>query len=718
MSLNLITETWPGYSDKIGARHLERLAVVYVRQSTPQQVLNHQESTQLQYGLVRRAMALGWSEARVLVIDDDLGQSGTTVEGRQGFQRLVAEVGLDHVGLILGVDMSRLARSSKDWHQLLEMCALFSTLIADLDGIYDPAHFNDRLLLGLKGTMSEAELHILKQRMHQGKLHKARRGELRFPLPIGYVRDATDEIRFDPDEQAQHVVDLIFRKFDEIGTLNGLLRYLVKQGIEVGVRNRQGPAKGSLEWRRPNRMTLQNVLKNPIYAGAYAYGRRQVDRRKKQPGRPSTGRVTRLQPDYHVLIPDHHPAYITWDQYERNVSRLEANRAHGETPGAVRDGASLLAGLVTCGTCGRRMQVRYGGPANVHGYVCNRLATDYGDDFCGYLQGDSLDTFVSQWVLKALEPATLTLSLEATMRLEEERQEMDQLWQLRLERAAYEAERAARHYHLIEPENRLVARQLANEWEERLTAHRQLQEDYQRFLQTQPQVLLPAERDAIAQLAHDIPALWQAATTTMADRKEIVRQIIQRVVVNPEGKSERVQVTIEWFGGDTTSGLVIRPINRLDNLSRYAELCKRIQTLSAQGCRTSEITQLLAQEGFRSPRHAQPFTAEMVRQLKQRLGLGSSRPRPRPPLDQHEWWMTELAKELGISVSTLHLWRKRGELQARWHDQSRKWVAIADTAELNHLVQRCKRSVGEAHRQRWLDAQSVPLGASPSIPRI
>jgi DNA invertase Pin-like site-specific DNA recombinase len=663
-------------------------------------------------------MALGWSEARVLVIDDDLGQSGTTAEGRQGFQRLVAEVGLDHVGLVLGVDMSRLARSSKDWHQLLEMCALFSTLIADLDGIYDPAHFNDRLLLGLKGTMSEAELHILKQRMHQGKLHKARRGELRFPLPIGYVRDASAEIGFDPDEQARHVIHLIFRKFDEIGTLNGVLRYLVKQGIELGVRNRQGPAKGALEWRRPNRMTLQNVLKNPIYTGAYAYGRRQVDSRKKQPGRPSTGRVTQVRQDYHVLISDHHPAYITWDQYERNLSRLEANRAHAETPGAVRDGASLLAGLVICGKCGRRMQVTYGGPANAHGYVCNRLATDYGDEFCGYLQGGSLDTFVSQWVLKALQPATLTLSLEATTRLEQERQEMDQLWQLRLERSAYEAERAARHYHLIEPENRLVARQLANEWEERLTAHRQLQEDYQRFLQTQPQVLSPAEREAIEQLAHDIPALWQAATTTMADRKEIVRQIIQRVIVHPAGKSERVQVTIAWFGGDTTSGLVIRPINRLENLSRYAELCDRIKALSAQGCRPPEITHQLAQEGFQSPRHAKPLTAEMVRQLKHRLGLGPSHPRVRPPLDQHEWWMTELAKELGLSVSTLHLWRKRGELKVRWHEQSHKWVAIVDATELNRLKQRRQRSVGERNRQRWLDAQPVPLSVSQSVPNI
>jgi DNA invertase Pin-like site-specific DNA recombinase len=367
MSLNLRTETWQGYGDKILSRHFERLAVIDVRQSTPQQVLDHQESTRLQYGLVRRAMELGWSAARVLVIDDDWGQSGATAEGRQGFQRLVAEVGLDHVGLVLGVDMSRLARSSKDWHQLLEMCALCGTLIADLDGIYDPSQYNDRLLLGWKGTMSEAELHILTQRMHQGKLHKARRGELRFPLPIGYVRDASDEMRFDPDEPVQQVVRLIFRKFDALGTLHGVLRYLVEQGIELGVRIRKGPAKGGLEWRRPSRMTLQNVRKNPMYAGASAYGRRQGEARKKQPGRPSTGRVTRLRQDYHVLIHDHHPASITWEPYERNVSRFEANRAHADTLGAVRDGASLLAGLVVCGRCGHRMQVRYGGPANAHG---------------------------------------------------------------------------------------------------------------------------------------------------------------------------------------------------------------------------------------------------------------------------------------------------------------------------------------------------------------
>ncbi len=289
-------EVWVPNSEKILSSHLERLAVIYVRQSTAQQVLNHAESTRLQYGLAARAKALGWPEEMVLVIDEDLGKSGASAQDRAGFQRLVSEVSLDHVGMVLGVEMSRLARSSKDWHQLLEICALFSTLIADLDGVYDPADYNHRLLLGLKGTMSEAELHVLKQRMHGGKLTKARRGELSFPVPTGYVRRLSGEVIFDPDEEVQRVVGLVFRKFEELGTLNALLRYLVKNDVKLGIRVQRIEGKGELEWRRPNRMTLQNLLKNPVYAGAYAYGRRRVDPRRKKPGRPGTGYVTRPTP--------------------------------------------------------------------------------------------------------------------------------------------------------------------------------------------------------------------------------------------------------------------------------------------------------------------------------------------------------------------------------------------------------------------------------------
>jgi DNA invertase Pin-like site-specific DNA recombinase len=718
MSLHHGIEEGQWYTEKILPRHWERLAVVYVRQSTMQQVLEHQESTRLQYGLVRRAVAWGWPEARVLVIDDDLGRSGTSAEGRQGFQRLVAEVGLDHVGLVLGVEMSRLARSSKDWHQLLEICALFGTLIADLDGIYDPSQYNDRLLLGLKGTMSEAELHILKQRMYQGTLQKARRGALSFALPIGYVHNASGEVVYDPDAQVQHVVRLIFRKFEELGTLHALLRYLVQHDIQLGIRLREGPVKGPLEWRRPNRMTLQNMLKHPLYAGAYAYGRRQVDPRKKQPGRPSTGRITRPRYAYHAFLKEHVPAYITWAQYEQNLARLEANRARAETLGAVRHGPSLLAGLLVCGRCHCRMQVRYGGPRHLHSYTCNRLATTYGGDSCQYLPGEPVDAFVSQWVLTALEPAALTLSLEATARLEQERQDLARLWHQRLERAAYEAERAARHYRLIEPEHRLVARQLAKEWEDKLMAHRRLQEEYERFVQTQPRSLSAAEREAIVHLAHNVPALWHAPTTTMAERKEIVRQIIQRVIVAGAGRSERLQITIEWIGGGSTAGVITRPISRIEHLSDYPRLCERIRALAQAGYSTVQITACLAQEGFHSPKQATPFSRQSVVELMRRLGVHHPRRRRRPPLRDHEWWLSDLERVLGVANSTLHQWRKRGRLQVRWHDQSQRWVAWADEAELQRLKQRCALPPGAASHHRWLAAQRSPLNVSPDATTV
>jgi DNA invertase Pin-like site-specific DNA recombinase len=718
MSIHLIPEDWSGEGGKIRARHLDRLAVVYVRQSTMQQVLDHQESTRLQYGLVHRAEALGWSKTRVLVIDEDLGQSGATAQGRQGFQRLVAEVGLDHVGLILGVEMSRLARSSKDWHQLLEACALFGTLIADLDGIYDPSQYNDRLLLGLKGTMSEAELHLIKQRMYQGKLNKARRGELSFPLPIGYVWTPEGAIGCDPDEQVQQVVRLIFRKFDDLGTLHALLRYLVHHKIELGVRLREGPAKGTLEWRRPNRMTLQNVLKHPMYAGAYVYGRRQVDARRKQPGRPSTGRVTQVRPDFHVLLPDHVPAYITWSQYEQNVARLEANRNRADTIGAVRHGPSLLAGLLVCGKCHCRMLVRYGGPRQVHSYTCSTMATNYGSEYCQYLPGEAIDAFVSGWVLRALEPAALTLSLEATARVEQERQALDQLWRQRLERAAYESARAARHYHLVEPEHRLVARQLATEWEEKLTAQRHLQEDYHRFLQTQPQLLGHAEREAIEKLAQNIPSLWHAPTTTVADRKEIVRQLIQRIIVRGEGLSERVQMTIEWAGGGTTAGITTRPISRIEHLSYYPQLCARIRRLAQAGLSSGQITSCLAEEGFASPKYARPFSRQSVVEILKRLGLHQTLRRQLPILKAHEWWLSDLQSELGCSNSTLHLWRKRGWIQARRYEDGRRWVAWADEAELQRLKQRCAAAAGDKIHDMWLDdqyAQTTPSLQSTTL---
>lgn len=690
---------------KIQSGHRDRLAVVYVRQSTPQQVLDHQESTRLQYGLTHRAEALGWSSERIVVIDDDLGKSGASADGRAGFQRLVSEVSLDHVGLILGIEMSRLARSGKDWHQLLEICALFRTLIADLDGIYDPAQYNDRLLLGLKGTMSEAELHILKQRMEQGRLSKARRGELKFALPVGYVWDTDGEICFDPDEQVQEVVRLIFRTFGELGTLGGLVRYLARNGIQLGVRIREGPGKGNLVWRQPNRMTLQTMLKHPIYAGAYAYGRRQDDPRRKRPSHPQSGRVVMERGNWHVLIPDHCPAYISWTEYEQNVVRLQANRARAAAMGAVRSGQALLAGLVTCAWCGCRLGVHYAdGSAGSFTYECVMKGNNYGGARCQHLAGACLDGFVSQQVLAALEPATLELSLAATERVEQERAELDRLWQQRRERAAYEVARSARQYQAVEPENRLVARTLERAWEEKLTAQQTLAEEYDRFVRARPRLLSAEEREAIRRLAADIPALWHAPTTTAAERKEIIRQVVQRVVVEVQGRSEQVHVRIEWMGGDHTDGKISRPITQLSDLSVYPQLCDRIRELTSAGWAAPAIATQLDAEGYRPPRAGVRIVPTTIRRLQRQLAVATPRTHrlDRRALGPDEWWPKELGQQLGIPKGSLLGWIRRGVVQARQLDEPlHRWVAWADTSEQERLRTYHQRSIGDEMRRRW-----------------
>ncbi len=695
--------------EKLRAWHRERLSVVYVRQSTAQQVLAHQESTRLQYGLVARAEALGWPPERVLVIDDDLGKSGTSAAARAGFQRLVSEVGLGHVGLILGVEMSRLARSNADWHRLLEVCALFGTLIADLDGLYDPTQYNDRLLLGLKGTMSEAELHLLKQRLYQGCLSKARRGELTFALPTGYVWGPDGQIQVDPDEQVQQVVRLIFQQFEALGTLGGLLRYLARNDIRLGVRVREGPStgKGQLVWRRPNRMTLQNVLKHPLYAGAYVYGRRQDDPRRKQADYPRSGRVVMRRADWHAFLPDHCPAYISWDQYERNLARLEANRARADAMGAARAGPALLAGLVVCAHCGARLVVHYAQshrrPAP-HTYECIRLRGNYGGPLCQHVPGPCLDTFVGGQVLAALEPAALELSLAAAEQVEQERATLLAHWEQRRERAAYEADRAARQYHAVEPEHRLVARTLERAWEEKLEVQQQLEEEYHRFLQQQPRGLSDAEWTAIRRLAADIPALWHASTTTAADRKELVRQVVERVVVAVQGTSEQVQVRIQWVGSGQTEGVLTRPIARFADRSDYEALCERVRTLTEARWSVPEIARQLEADGYAPWRPGRAWTVANVLTLRRQLGLSGHHHRGRSyeALGPDEWWAADLARTLGMTRSLLHSWIQRGLVQARQEAQGMyRWIVQADASVVERLRQYRQRDIASETRRRW-----------------
>jgi DNA invertase Pin-like site-specific DNA recombinase len=682
-------------SSKIDTRHLERVAVVYVRQSTTQQTIHNAESTRLQYGLTERALSLGWPRDRIVIIDDDLGRSGATAEGRPGFQRLVAEVGLDHVGLILGIEMSRLARSCRDWYQLLEVCAIFGTLIADLDGVYDPANYNDRLLLGLKGTMSEAELHVLRQRLDQGRRNKAGRGELGLPVPVGYARKPSGEVIKDPDEHVRAVVDLVFDAFGRKGTVNAVLTHLVRNGVKMPIRLVTGANKGELEWRRPNRTTLQHMLKNPIYAGAYAFGRTWTDARKKQPGQPKSGRRQVRREDWPVLLKERIPAYITWDQYEANLAQLEANRP--VVMGAPRRGAALLSGLITCGKCGNRMSVIYGG--GQHRYACNNVKTNYGGESCmAAMTGRFLDEHIASLVMKSLEPAALEVSLEVATNLEDERRRLNAEWKHRLERAQYDVDRAYRQYNAVEPENRLVVRTLERQLEDRLAVQRKLEEEHHRFLAEQPTLLTEAERAQIRALAADLPALWNATTTTPADKQVIIRQLVERVRIKPQGASERLDVVVEWIGGHRTQLTLHRPVWRVDQLTYHQDVLRRMRELhDDKQLSWREVADRLNAEGWLPPRQHGGFSAANVRSMASKHGLTKPQ-QPKTPLKKHERPLTELAFELSIPTVTLMSWARRGWISARkLYEESRSfWIVSAGPKELAEI--RAMRTATTARR--------------------
>jgi DNA invertase Pin-like site-specific DNA recombinase len=688
--------------------------MVYVRQSTHQQLVRHQESTRLQYGLVDRASALGWPRDRIVVIDDDLGCSGASAEGRPGFQRLVAEVGLDHVGIIIGFEMSRLARSCRDWHQLLEVCALFGTLIADPDGTYDPASYNDRLLLGLKGTMSEAELHILKRRMLEGKLAKARRGELGTNLPIGYVRRPSGEIVQDPDEGVREVVAMVFAQFDKRGTVNGVLRHFVDQGIQMPVREYTGPRKGDLTWRRPNRPTLQNLLKNPIYAGAYVYGRRPTDPRRKKPGRPATGRTVAHPGEWQVHIPDRLPAYISWEQFEANQRRLAENAATGL--GHPRNGPSLLSGLLACGRCGRRMMVQYG--SGQGRYTCNQEMVMYGGLICQSLALRPLDQAIEALVLEAIKPAALELSLRAAADIEAERERNERVWAQRLERARFEVQRTHRQYDAVEPENRLVARSLERQLEEKLVALQELEEAHRRHLAKQPPVLSAAERAGIMALAADIPALWHSETTTALDRQTIVRHLIDRIDVTVLGNSERVSLTVNWAGGYRSVNEIIRPVASIRQLSFHADLVRHIQELRDAGLTYDAVAKQLNAEGWKPAKRRATFTGDMVKSFVSRRGLtsreGAGALRLGGKLGQGEWTLSGLAAELDMPAITLHRWVTKGWVSARKtavYGDREIWTILADAGELSRL--KAIRDAKGRGRRRAGYAASIPNEGKP-----
>jgi DNA invertase Pin-like site-specific DNA recombinase len=677
-----------GSTSKIRDLHVNRLAMVYVRQSTPQQVLENRESRERQYALAQFAQRLGWPVDRVVVIDEDQGQSGKTAAERSGFQRLMTEVSLNHVGMVLGLELSRLSRSNKDWHQLIDVCGIFNTLLCDQDAVYDPLDSNDRLLLGMRGAMSEYELVTLRNRLLRGSRNKAERGELFLHVAVGYYKTSSGEIVQEPDEQARGMVQLVFDKFEELGSAYAVFRYFLANQLQLGFRPQSAAHRDKLEWRLPTTNCILGILRRPIYAGAYAYGIHRLGTKNPLTGRRQGGKWFLPPEEIPVLLEDRLPAYISWEQYLANQERLKQNRSLRETRGVPKCGSALLQGLVVCGKCGHRMSTVYK-TRQRPAYFCNEYWRSELQECCGRITAQTLDDLVVRELLRALEPAALELSLRAIENVEQERKRLHDQWRQKLERVQYDVSRAERQYHAVEPENRLVVRTLEARWEEALKKQRELEEEYHRFLTKLPATLSATDRERIQSLSQNVPSLWHAADTAATDRKQILRCLVERVVVEADHATELTDVTIIWKGGLATQHQVARPVGSYEQLKDYQRLTERLKELHRQGLHRGPIAAQLNAEGFVPPHRRGGFSELGVGALMRDLGLVGDYYRD-DLLKKNEWRIPDLARRLGVIQQTIHYWIKQGWIHSRRTPTGKHLIVWADKEEIRRLKQMAK----------------------------
>ncbi len=642
---------------KITTEHLSRVAYLYVRQSTLRQVVENTESTQRQYALRERAVQLGWPLDRIVVIDRDLGQSGASAADREGFQQLVTEVSLGRVGIVLGLEVSRLARNSADWHRLLELCALADTLILDEDGLYNPAHFNDRLLLGLKGTMSEAELHVLKARLRGGILSRARRGELKQMVPVGFLHDAQDRVILDPDAQVQAVVRLFFETFKRTGSCLAVVKDFHARQLLFPRRLRSGAHKGELVWAELLHCRARQIIHSPRYAGAFVFGRTQ---QRRLP----TGKVrSRLVPSEEwILLRDAHPGYISWEDYQSNLQRVKGNAlawSDDRRRGPAREGTALLQGLVICGACGERMTVRYHSHRgqSVPTYWCGRRPMQRGENgLCQTVHGATLDAAIGDVIIEAMTPLAIEVALTVQQELMSRHEEADRLRRQHVERARYEADLAQRRFLKVDPDNRLVADVLEADWNEKLRALAGAQETYEKASVTDSSVVSEAERAELLALAIDFSRLWRNPRTQMKEKKRMLRLLIEDVTLT---KGDALHVDIRFAGGATRSLDLALPKSCVELRTTDAEVIKEIDRL-IDTYTDGEIADVLNERGVRTV-VTTPWTAARIGRLRNTYHLTDRRTRL---LAQGLLAPEDVAARYGVVLSTVHLWRRRGLLRA------------------------------------------------------
>jgi DNA invertase Pin-like site-specific DNA recombinase len=639
---------------------LRRTAMVYIRQSSPGQVLRNRESQELQYELVERAMSLGWRRDQVVVIDEDLGLTGSEATNRSGFQHLVAEVGLGHVGMVVGIEVSRLARRNADWYNLMDLCALTDTLIADGDGVYHPAEYNSRLVLGLKGTIAEAELHLIRSRLSAGRRHKAAKGELRLLLPVGLDYDENGAVILSPDESVRAAVAEVFSRFDALTSARQVVLSLRADGLLLPYRR---PGTTRIEWREATYRPALEILVKPAYAGAYVFGRTRQDKIVDATGRILTRLRALGRDEWQICIQGHHPGYIDWDTYLTNQARLAANQAprRGQTGGAPREGAALLQGLARCGRCGRMMQVGYWGSSRAQiNYACFRAAyATASNDACQRVGGRRIDEAVVDAVFQALEPASLAATARALTEAEAAHQRGLVAFEAAAERAHYEAERARRQFDAVEPENRLVARGLEAAWEAALgeVARADAALDERRV--RRPVSLGEDELSWLTRAGADLRAVFEAETTTMAERKQLLRIVVSEVMitVDPDTRSSRLRITFE--GGAIVHREVAPPRKGWHIPATDEDTVELVRRL-AESYDDARIAQILSRQGRKTAKGLD-FSRERVNALRQARGIPAG-PRAERTDDAESTMMslTEACRELGVASSTVYRWMREG----------------------------------------------------------
>ncbi len=650
---------------KVTEQHLKHDAYLYIRQSTPRQVMENTESTQRQYALRDRAVALGWPLERIHVLDCDLGKSGSQSGGRDGFQKLVSEVALGKAGLVMGLEVSRLARNSADWHRLIELCSLMGALILDEDGIYDPANFNDRLLLGLKGTLSEAELHFLKARMRGGMINKARRGELEMRPPVGLVYRDDGVLILDPDAEVQAAMRLVFETFDRTGSAMQTAKLFHEQGIRFPRRIRSGVNKGELHWVQAAHPRILQVLHNPRYAGAFVYGR--VRTRLLPDGKHSTMKVARSE--WQFVIPNVHVGYITWEQFEANQKRLSENAlgfGGARKAGPAREGPALLQGRVICGVCGERMTIHYGMAYHqvAPTYVCQEASIRRAEKVCQRVPGTVVDQAISDLLLELMQPLTLEVALAVQQEVEARITETDTLRRKHVERAQYEAELARRRYMNVDPANRLVADSLEAEWNNKLRTLAEVQAQYEQQTQKQRLLIDSQIRDQLLCLAADFPKIWKDPSVEPRERKRIFRLLIEDVTLI---NGEKIQIHVRLRGGATRSLSVAKPLPIAQIRKTKPEVVAEIDKLLEQHC-DREVAEILNQQGRRTWQNA-PFNVKKIAHIRQAFNLQCRYNRLRA---KGLLTAKEMSVQHGVTTTTINLWAREGRLRKHRYDNARR----------------------------------------------